>query len=90
LRKVLYEYVPREYLDRPKHGFGVPMRQWLSDLRALVDQHVEPSLIAAQGLFDGEAVRRLLACFRAGDRLAEQKLWLLLAFQMWHARWMSN
>jgi len=26
----------------------------------------------------------------AGDRLVEQKLWLLLAFQMWHARWMSN
>ncbi len=47
-------------------------------------------LIAAQGLFDAEAVRGLLARFRAGDRLAEQKLWLLLAFQMWHARWMSS
>ncbi len=66
------------------------MRQWLGDMRALLDQYIEPSLIAAQGIFDAEAVRRLLARFWAGDRLAEQKLWLLLAFQMWHARWMSN
>ena len=90
LRKVLYEYVPRQYLDRPKHGFGVPLRQWLRDMRALIDQYVEPRLIATQGIFDAEAVRRLLARFRAGDSLAEQKVWLLLAFQMWHARWMSN
>jgi len=91
LRKVLYKYVPREYLDRPKQGFDVPMRQWLAgDLRVLIDQYIEPGLIAAQGIFDAEAVRCLLARFRAGDRLAVQKLWLLLAFQMWHARWMSN
>jgi len=89
LRKVLYEYVPREYLDRPKQGFAVPLRQWLHDMRALVDQYIEPGRIAAQGIFDPKAVRRLLARFDAGDRLAEQKLWLLLAFQIWHARWMS-
>jgi len=91
LRKVLYQYVPREYLDRPKHGFAVPTQNWLrSDMGVLIDRYIEPGLIAAQGLFDPESVRRLLARFRAGDRLVEQKLWLLLAFQMWHARWMSN
>jgi len=90
LRKVLYDYVPREYLDRPKQGFAVPLRQWLGDMRGLIDQHLEPGLIAAQGIFDAKVVRCLLARFRAGDRLAEQKLWLLLAFQMWQARWMSH
>jgi asparagine synthase (glutamine-hydrolysing) len=90
LRKVLYEYVPREYLDRPKQGFAVPLRQWLRDMRSLVHQYVEPGLIATQGIFDPRAVRRLLARFDAGDRLAEQKLWLLLAFQLWHARWMNG
>jgi len=91
LRKVLYEYVPREYLERPKQGFAVPTRSWLrKDMRVLIDRHIEPGLIAAQGLLDTECVRRLLARFWAGDRLAEHKLWLLLAFQMWHARWMSN
>src|SRR6266508_3587052 len=89
LRKVLYKYVPREYIDRPKQGFGIPLHQWLRDLRQLIDQYIEPSVIAAQGIFDVGVVRRLLTRFRAGDDLAGDKLWLLLAFQMWHARWMS-
>ena len=91
LRKVLYDYVPREYLDRPKQGFAVPTRKWLrKDMRVLIDRYIEPSLISAQGIFDTEFVRRLLARFWGGDRLVEDKLWLLLAFQMWHARWMSR
>ena len=90
LRKVLYKYIPREYLDRPKQGFGIPLHRWLAEWRQLIDQYIEPRAIEAQGLFDVAAVRRLLARFRAGDQLAADKLWLLLAFQMWHARWMSN
>ena len=90
LRKVLYRYVPRALLDRPKQGFAVPLRQWLGSMRALLDQYLEPRRIAAQGILDPETVRRQRARFQAGDRLAEQKLWLLLAFQMWHARWMSS
>lgn len=36
-------------------------------MRVLIDQYIEPSLIAAQGIFDAETVRCLLARFRAGD-----------------------
>jgi asparagine synthase (glutamine-hydrolysing) len=90
LRKVLYKYIPREHLDRPKQGFGIPLPQWLRNMRGLLDRHIEPRLIASQGIFDPKTVDRVLARFRAGDRLMEQKVWLLLAFQMWHARWMDS
>lgn len=90
LRKVLYRYVPRQYLDRPKQGFSIPMQQWLGEMQEPIDQYVDPAVIAAAGIFDAKFVQRVLARFRAGDSWAWRQVWLLLAFQMWHARWMSN
>ena len=53
LKKVLYRYVPREMIDRPKRGFAVPVKQWLaSDLMPLVDEHLSSSRIAQGGLLD--------------------------------------
>jgi asparagine synthase (glutamine-hydrolysing) len=89
LRKVLYRYVPRELVDRPKQGFGVPIRQWLMhDLDALVDRHLEPHEMARQSLLDPAVVRTYVRRLRGGDHSVAQRVWLLLAFQMWRHRWM--
>jgi asparagine synthase (glutamine-hydrolysing) len=91
LRKVLYRHVPQALIDRPKRGFSVPLRKWLSgDMHSLVDDYVNPARIRAQGLFDPDIVGRVLERFKAGDKLSVNKVWLLLAFQMWHARWMEG
>jgi asparagine synthase (glutamine-hydrolysing) len=91
LKKVLYRHVPRELVERPKRGFGVPIKQWLAgDLRSLVNDYLNPRRIAAQGLFDPERVERYVGRLRTGDVSVRQRIWLLLAFQMWHARWMER
>lgn len=89
LRKVLYRYVPRELVDRPKQGFGVPIHQWLMhDLDALIDEHLHPDDMARQSLLDPDLVRSYVRRLRGGDRSVAQRVWLVLAFQMWRHRWM--
>ncbi|HUF81219.1 MAG TPA: asparagine synthase (glutamine-hydrolyzing) [Burkholderiales bacterium] len=92
LRRVLYRYVPRTLLDRPKQGFAIPMSRWLrGELSGLLDTHLAPERIRAAGILDPDMVARALRNFRDGgprqDRLDTQKLWLLLAFEMWREKW---
>jgi asparagine synthase (glutamine-hydrolysing) len=90
LRKLLYKYIPRDIVDRPKMGFDVPILPWLrSDLRYLLDEHLSPTVVRRQGLLEPHEVERVVMAFRRGDDREVQRVWTLLAFQMWQQRWME-
>lgn len=79
LRKLAYRYIPREILDRPKMGFGVPMAQWLrGGLRAWGESMLEDNdAFEALGL-DARAVRLLWAAHQANKLQAHTALWSVL------------
>ncbi|HET6491677.1 MAG TPA: asparagine synthase (glutamine-hydrolyzing) [Burkholderiales bacterium] len=92
LRRILYRYVPRPILERPKQGFSVPMARWLrGELSGLLDRYLAPERVRGAGILNPAAVERALACVKEGgprrDRLDVQKVWLLLAFEMWREKW---
>ena len=92
LRKVLYRHVPRELIERPKQGFAIPLSRWLrGELAPLIDDYLAPSRIRDGGVLDPDLVTRAVRNFRDGgpanDRLDVQKVWLLIAFEMWRERW---
>jgi asparagine synthase (glutamine-hydrolysing) len=93
LRRILYRHVPRELVERPKQGFAIPLSKWLrGELAWLVDEYLAPSRVRAGGVLDPDEAARAVRNFREGgpanDRLDVQKLWLLLAFEMWRERWL--
>jgi asparagine synthase (glutamine-hydrolysing) len=91
LKKVLYRYVPRSMLERPKHGFAVPVQQWLAgDLIGLVRDCLDPHRIGRQGVFNPDMVRNYLKRLDAGDATVRERVWLLVAFQLWYERWMGG
>ena len=92
MRKILYRHVPRELIERPKQGFAIPLSKWLrGELAPLIDEYLAPSRVRAGGLFDPDMVSATVSNFREGgpdnDRLDVQKVWLLIAFEMWRDRW---
>jgi asparagine synthase (glutamine-hydrolysing) len=84
LRQVLYGLVPRELVDRPKQGFGVPIEHWLKgELRGWACDLLAEDRIRREGFFDPVVVSRHLDDHLSGRRSWASQLWALLMFQAW-------
>ncbi|HEY3488888.1 MAG TPA: asparagine synthase (glutamine-hydrolyzing) [Candidatus Deferrimicrobiaceae bacterium] len=90
LRRVLYDLVPRELLERPKMGFGIPVDRWLrNELRPLVEEHLSPERIRKEGFLRPEGVSRLVDEHMSGRTNHMYRIWALLMFSMWRERWLG-
>lgn len=88
LKRVLGRYVPQDMVHRPKRGFGAPVSAWLKgDLRGWADALLDPARLAAEGVFNVEAVVPLWQQFQQGERKWHTHLWNVLMFQAWQAHW---
>lgn len=88
LKDVLYRHVPRELVDRPKKGFGVPIEHWLKDeLRDWAESLLSPERIARQGYLDPARVATMWREFTEGRSNWYYYLWDILMFQAWLEEW---
>jgi asparagine synthase (glutamine-hydrolysing) len=84
LKQVLHRYVPRELIERPKMGFGVPFGSWIREgLRDWAEALLDESRLRREGFFDAALVRGLWQEHLAGKSNAQNLLWSLLMFQVW-------
>jgi asparagine synthase (glutamine-hydrolysing) len=84
LRKLLYTLVPRELVERPKAGFGIPVGEWIKGpLRPWAEDLLDPGQMRAEGWFNAEVVQRRWADHLSGRRDSSPALWSILMFQAW-------
>jgi hypothetical protein len=70
----------------------MPMSRWLrGELAPLIDNYLDPQRVRSAGVLDPAVTERAVRNFREGgparDRIDVQKVWLLVAFEMWREKW---
>jgi asparagine synthase (glutamine-hydrolysing) len=87
LRQALYKHVPRELIERPKAGFGVPVDVWLrGPLRPWAEELFGEAALSRSGMLQPTPIRQLWRRHLAGDVGHEHCLWTVLMLQAWFAR----
>jgi len=84
LKELLYRYVPRELVDRPKKGFAVPIAEWLrGPLRDWGEALLNDSKLVESGYFDAQQIKRIWIEHQSGAADHSFHLWGVLSFQAW-------
>jgi asparagine synthase (glutamine-hydrolysing) len=84
LRQLLYRHVPKELIERPKMGFGIPLDSWLrGPLREWAEDLLDERRLRSEGYFEPGPIRAAWAAHLRGETNQTFKLWTVLMFESW-------
>ena len=87
LRDVLYKYVPREMMERPKKGFSIPIDKWLGEgqVRDWAEALLDKEKIRQQGILDADVVEKIWTDYTERG-IYRIEIWYILMFQQWYEK----
>ena len=90
LKNILYKHVPKNLVDRPKFGFGVPIGEWLrGELNEWANDLLGETYIRQQGIFDYKLIKRYWRQHEKDCAKHDTLIWSILMFQSWYKEHIS-
>lgn len=89
LRQVLYRYVPKELIERPKQGFSIPIQQWLlGKLRPELEKLVADKIFAERFGLNQRELQKIVKAFLSQKKFINPHfIWFLFVLYRWNLRW---
>ena len=89
LKQAMRGILPDEIIDRPKHGFAVPLAAWFrGELSGFARDLLFSDSCRRRGVFNIGYIERLLK-MHDGGRDVDLQLWTLLSFELWCRRFLD-
>lgn len=88
-KQAMKDILPHEVLHKKKHGFGVPLAQWLLQdprMSALVQDLIHDSRTRQRGYFRPEFIQRLMSLHKVQPNYYGEIVWYLVALELWHRK----
>jgi asparagine synthase (glutamine-hydrolysing) len=83
LKQAMRGILPDAIIDRPKHGFAIPLGFWF---RGKLGDYVRDLLLgesaSRRGIFNSSYIEELVAQHERGRNL-DMQLWTLISFELW-------
>ena len=84
LRNILNDFIPANFIDKPKTGFGIPIAEWLrGPLKEWAEALIDSSRLKHDGYFNAELVTNMWDKHLNKSRNYGHHLWSILMFQAW-------
>jgi asparagine synthase (glutamine-hydrolysing) len=86
LRQAMKNKVPKTIYKRKKHGFNVPIHEWLTKpyLKDLSQKLLSKEAVIERGLFNPRHIEKLFKNYNSSKVYYSRQLWILLNFEIWH------
>jgi asparagine synthase (glutamine-hydrolysing) len=89
LKKILYKYIPKELIERPKSGFQVPLYEWLKDeLKEELEYFLSRERLNKSAIYNVDEVLTIKEHLYQGKEINLSLLWFILMFEMWKDKWL--
>ncbi len=88
-KQAMKDILPPKVLYKTKHGFGVPLAQWLLEnprMKQLTDDMMHDPLTRQRGYFRAGFLEKLMELHRRQPNFYGEIVWYLVALELWHRR----
>lgn len=88
LKDIVHKYVPKDLMERPKMGFGVPVKSWLkNELLELFEEVLSEKALKNQPYLNTSVVLSLKKDYLEGRLEDFERLWFVFVFLQWYRKW---
>ncbi len=88
LKRILYKHLPKEFFERKKAGFNLPIKHWLrSELREFVLDTITQEQVAQFHFLNYEEIEKMVNSHMMGIQNNERNIWKLLILLDWYQKY---